>query len=44
MGNDGEGTMYIDLVKGEYALSSTSAVRHKLQNNIITMFEKIQSK
>lgn len=42
MGNDGEGTMYIDLVKGEYALSSTSAVRHKLQNDIITMFKKIK--
>ena len=44
MGNDGEGTMYIDLVKGEYALSSTSAVRHKLQNDIITMFKNIQVK
>ena len=42
MGADGEGTMYIDLVKAEFARSSTSKERFALQAEIKPMFEKIQ--
>lgn len=31
MGNDGDYTMYVDLVKKEYAISSTSEERHKIE-------------
>ena len=40
MGDDGEGTMYIDLVSKEFAKSSTSTERYPLQNEIIPMFKK----
>lgn len=42
MGDDGEATMYIDLVNREYALSSTSEQRYSLENDIIPMFQKIK--
>ena len=42
MGDDGESTMYIDLVSKEFAKSSTSTERYPLQNEIIPMFKKIQ--
>jgi organic radical activating enzyme len=41
MGDDGKHTMYIDLVKREYASSSTSLVRHPLSNDIKDMFKTI---
>lgn len=43
MGNDGESSMYIDLVKGEMAISSASSKRIALQNDIITAFESIKN-
>lgn len=43
MGNDGEFTMYIDLVEGTYAKSSTSNIKFKLEDNIEKMFKKIRS-
>ncbi len=42
MGDDGDFTMYIDLVKEEYALSSTSLERYKLKDNIIDIFDHIK--
>lgn len=42
MGDDGQFTMYIDLVNKKYALSSVSNKLHKLQDNIIKMFDKIK--
>lgn len=42
MGDDGEFTMYIDLVKKEFALSSTTYERYKLTNDIIDMFTKVR--
>ncbi len=42
MGDDGESTMYIDLVQKEFAKSSTSTKRYPLQNEIIPMFKQIQ--
>jgi hypothetical protein len=42
MGDDGEGTMYVDLVEEKYAKSSTSTTRYKLEDDIETMFKKIQ--
>lgn len=46
MGDDGNFTMYIDLVKKEFAISSTSLKRHPLLENIKDMFEivKMESK
>lgn len=46
MGDDGNFTMYIDLVKKEFAISSTSLKRHPLLDNIKDMFEivKMESK
>lgn len=41
MGEEGEYTMYIDLVKEEYAVNSTSINRYPLEDNIINMFKKI---
>lgn len=43
MGDDGSATMYIDLVKEEFAVSSTSTKRHDLMDNIDNMFEFIRS-
>lgn len=42
MGDDGEGTMYIDLVEKKFAKSSTSTVRYDLENDIISMFDKVK--
>lgn len=42
MGDDGEGSMYIDLVKEEFALSSISKERFKIEENIEKMFKTIQ--
>lgn len=42
MGEDGEGTMYVDLVEKKFALSSTSEKRFDLLDNIGDMFQKIK--
>jgi hypothetical protein len=42
MGDDGESTMYIDLVNKEFAKSSTSTNRYLLMDDIIPMFKQIQ--
>ena len=42
MGEDGRFTMYVDLVKSEYAISSTSKERYPLKEDIITMFASLQ--
>jgi hypothetical protein len=44
MGEDGFATMYIDLVKKEFARSSTSTDRYPLMDNITDMFEVIRTK
>lgn len=43
MGDDGQFTMYIDLVKGQYALNSTSLDRFDIKENIIDMFSHVNS-
>ena len=43
MGDDGTATMYVDMVRGEYAKSSTSTERYPIEDNIISMFEKIRT-
>ena len=42
MGDDGQYTMYIDMVKREYAVSSTSTTRYGLDSDIATMFECVK--
>jgi MoaA/NifB/PqqE/SkfB family radical SAM enzyme len=42
MGDDGQHTMYIDLVKEQFALNSTSEQRYNLLNNIEDMFKIIK--
>lgn len=42
MGDDGQFTMYIDLVSKEYAKSSTSLKRYSLEDDIINMFNTIK--
>ena len=42
MGNDGQFTMYIDLVKGEFATSSISTDRRELKDNIVDMFNVVR--
>ena len=42
MGDDGQFTMYIDLVKEEFAVSSTRKERFKITDNINEMFKKIK--
>lgn len=44
MGNDGEFTMYADLVKREYAQSSTSIERYPIKDDIDGMFADIRNK
>ncbi len=44
MGDDGEFTMYIDLVKNEYAASSTSNKRYILEDDIEKMFTNLKIK
>ncbi len=45
MGDDGKFTMYIDLVKTEYAKSSTSPERFKIQDedNLTSIFKRIKN-
>lgn len=43
MGDDGSATMYVDMVSREFAKSSTSTERYPIENDIITMFEKIRT-
>ncbi len=43
MGDDGQYTMYIDAVRGEYAASSTSTTRYPLEPDIRTMFQTVRS-
>ena len=42
MGDDGEYTMYIDLVRKEFAMSSTTRHREKMNGDIIFMFNKVK--
>jgi hypothetical protein len=44
MGDDGQFTMYIDMVNKEFARSSTSTERYKIKNNIVDMFNVIKNK
>jgi len=41
MGDDGTHTMYIDLVSGEYAISSTAKERHTLLPSVDEMFGRL---
>ena len=43
MGNDGDSSMYIDLVKNQFAKSSTSTDRYNLESDIIQMFKVINN-
>lgn len=43
MGDDGQYTMYIDLVEKEFALSSTSAQRFKITDSVVDMFSVVKS-
>lgn len=43
MGNDGQFTMYIDLVKQEFAKSSTSTQKFSLLSNINEMFHQVKN-
>jgi hypothetical protein len=43
MGDDGSATMYVDMVNKEFAKSSISTDRYPLEDNIVTMFEKIRT-
>lgn len=43
MGNDGESTMYVDLVKNQFAKSSTSVKRYNLMDDIKPMFDVIHN-
>lgn len=43
LGDDGSATMYVDMVNKEFAKSSTSTERYPLEDDIVTMFEKIRT-
>jgi len=43
MGDDGQYTMYIDLVKQEFARSSISPSRYELTDNIVNMFNIVKN-
>lgn len=43
MGDDGESTMYVDLVKREFGVSSTSTKRLPLTNDIRNMFDTVKN-
>ena len=43
MGDDGDFTMYIDLVKQQFAISSTTNLRHNLNGDINQMFAVVKS-
>lgn len=42
IGDDGEHSMYIDLVKGEFGISSIDNRRWKLTNDIRDMFKQVR--
>ncbi len=42
MGEDGQASMYIDLVKEKFGISSTSAKRYKIKPSIIEMFKVVK--
>lgn len=42
MGDDGEASMYIDLVERKFARSSTSELRYDLEHDVISMFNKVR--
>lgn len=44
MGEDGDATMYVDLVKGEFALSSTSSLRYPILGTAEEMLQFLQQK
>ncbi len=44
MGEDGMFTMYIDLVKEEFSVSSITKERYKIKDNIIDMFKIVRKK
>ena len=41
MGDDGSHTMYVDMVKGEFAVSSTAPDRYPILDTVEAMFEKV---
>lgn len=41
MGEDGRSTMYIDMVERQFAASSTSSIRHSLEDNVEDMLKII---
>ena len=43
MGDDGQFTMYIDLVNEKFAMNSTSKIRYDLKSNIDDMFEVVKN-
>jgi hypothetical protein len=43
MGDDGEATMYVDLVNRQFAKSSTSVDRYPIENDIIPMFNTVKT-
>lgn len=42
MGDDGSASMFIDLVKGNYAVSSTSAARFTISGSVADMFKTVK--
>lgn len=42
MGDDGDFTMYLDLVKEEFGMNSTSKVRYPLKDNVVDMFKVVK--
>lgn len=42
MGGDGKFTMYVDLVKNQFAISSTSYIRYPMLKSIMKMFEIVK--
>lgn len=42
LGDDGFGSMYVDLVEKKFARSSVSTTRYDLENDIKTMFDKVR--
>ena len=43
MGDDGKYTFYIDMVEGTYGKNSLATERYPLEDDIVTMFEKIRT-
>jgi hypothetical protein len=43
MGDDGEATMYIDLVNRQFAKNSTSVDRYPIEKDIIPMFNTVKN-